>query len=284
MMARLKTLAKLLILLTLLVCAVWFGTFHMNTAIRFQKYTNTSVVRLQEMGREVGVAPPFPPNIPHGGMLRPVGEVLQQQWARDLYLFLKTMDSKLITFVSANFEYTRQLLNWLINACVVTKMPCRNVLVLAFDQRLHTYLQSKRISSIYINRDTFIMPPNVRVHTPSSYIYLIRFAVMRVINFWGFDVLSVDLDAIVLKNLSALFDKYGDEDIVGSVGHYPFDLNKKWGLTLCMGAVLIRATPHTGKLQRILQCLCSYVLSIHYYIVAMQWYINMHVGIVILLA
>ena len=258
MLARLKTLAKLLLLLTLLICVVWFAIFQVNTASLDQKQVNASAAHLQEMGRELGVVPPSPPNLPHGGMLKPVGEVLQQQWAKDLYLFLKTMDSKLITFVSANFEYTRQLLNWLINACVITKMPCRNLLILAFDQRLHTYLQSKHISSIYINRDAFIMP-SVRMHTPNSYIYLIRFAVMRVINFWGFDVLSVDLDAIILKNLSDLFDKYGDEDIVGSVGHYPFDLNKKWGATLCMGAVLIRATPRTGKLQSILQCLpCSY--------------------------
>ena len=248
MTALLKKLTKPVIFLTFVMCALWYSMLHVDTAALFQSRSSSSV---HEIGREREAYDilPFPPNLPHGKVLRPVSEVLEQPWARDLYVFLKSMDSKLVTLVSANFEYTQQLLNWFINACVRTKMPCKNVLVLAFDQRLHAYLQNKRISSIHVNRSMFIIP-TVTMEAPSSYIYLIRFAVMRVINYWGFHVLSVDLDAIILKNLSKLFDKYGDEDIVGSVGHYPFDMNKKWGVTLCMGAVLFRATPHTGKFVR----------------------------------
>lgn len=244
MIAHLKKLAKLLLLLTFLTCAAWLAVFHGNTAGFFQWSINASAFYGIERGQNrVYIAPPLPPNLPHEAMLQPIGVVLQQQWAQDLHLFLKTADSKLITIISANFEYTQHLLNWLINACVVTKTPCKDVLVLAFDRRLYSYLMRKKISTIYINRDEFIKP-GVHMHSQSSYIYLVRFAVMRVINFWGFDVLSIDLDAIILKNITTLLDKYGYEDIVGSVGHYPFDMNKKWGVTLCMGAVLFRATPH----------------------------------------
>ena len=255
MIARLK-LAKLVSSMVFIIGVLWFCIFHVDMATRFQSHS-ISVQSGPEIGREQERTYndlPRPPNLPHQKVLRPIREILQQLWARDLYLFLNSMDSKLVTLVSATSEYTQQLLNWFIIACVRTKIPCENILVLAFDQSLHTYLQSKHISSIYVNKSQIIIP-TMTMETNFSHIYLIRFAVMRIVNYWGFNAVSIDLDAIVLKNVGVLFDKYGDEDIVGSAGHYPFDMNKKWGVTLCMGVVLFRATPHTGKYLHIVFCM-----------------------------
>ncbi len=56
-----------------------------------------------------------------------------------------------------------------------------------------------------------------------------------------------DSDAFILKNPQELFDLYPGSHVIGSESYMPFDLHKKWGVTLCMGVVLIRASSETGR-------------------------------------
>lgn len=83
-----------------------------------------------------------------------------------------------------------------------------------------------------------------------SYVWIIRMVVYRLINYFGYDVVSYDTDAIPLRNLQPVFDKYRDHDIIGSAGHFPFHLGRAWGFTLCMGVVRFKSNANTGKREK----------------------------------
>ena len=69
----------------------------------------------------------------------------------------------------------------------------------------------------------------------------------------GYDVSVIDLDAIPLKdNISPLFEKYSDSDIVGSHSFAKI-------LGICFSFVLFRSTPRNGMSQQpsnIHNCVC----------------------------
>ena len=74
---------------------------------------------------------------------------------------------------------------------------------------------------------------------------MIRSIILRLINYWGYDVATYDSDAVVLKNPQTLFDNY-THDILSSASTYPEAAAKVWGFTLCAGAILYRASSATG--------------------------------------
>ena len=75
---------------------------------------------------------------------------------------------------------------------------------------------------------------------------MVRIVLLRVINYWGYDVASYDSDAVLLKNPQVLYDKRPDIDLFSAAGVFPFDVSDKWGFALCAGTLLFRATPVIG--------------------------------------
>ena len=80
-----------------------------------------------------------------------------------------------------------------------------------------------------------------------SQVHLVRLAVLRLINHYGYDVVNYDCDAIPLKNLGPVFNKYKDADIVGTFGKGPSILYEKWGVTLNVGVMLLQSNSRTGN-------------------------------------
>ena len=70
---------------------------------------------------------------------------------------------------------------------------------------------------------------------------------MRILNHWGYDVANYDSDALILKNPEPRYNELRDCHLIGSVGHFPQKMNKEWGTAICIGVVMIRASPVTGK-------------------------------------
>ena len=151
---------------------------------------------------------------------------------------------KQITVIVSNTNYTLSLLNWLVAALIKTSPPLENVIVVSLDGTLQALLERKEITSVYINPETVT---NGEMETKTSHIWITRCVVYRLLNHWGYDVMAYDTDAIVLKNLQPILDAHPKSDIVASAGSYPFQLGHKWGLTLCMGVILIKNTTNTGE-------------------------------------
>lgn len=178
-------------------------------------------------------------------------DVLQCEWVESLKTYLSSLKSKQISIVTASWEHKVVVLNWLISALVVAKPPLENVLVLSLSKALHHLLQSKNISSIFVDPKTIISNSATHlIRTTFSQVHIVRLTFFRLINHWGFDIVMYDSDAIILKNPQPLFDKYPGVELVGSAGKGPESISGVWGRTICTGVLLLRSSAAMGKRRR----------------------------------
>jgi len=191
-----------------------------------------------------------PPSFPwlQGEIQSNPERVMQFEWIKDLKSFLISVDVRFpITIVTSDSHYEDALLNWLIMSTVTLEDPIKNTLILSLDSSLHQILQNKSIKSLHILPSPLaVVEPNR--FRPLKQVEVVRLTAMRLLNYWGFDVANYDSDAMIVKNPQPIYDRYSDQDVIGSAGYFPPEIHRKWGVTLCMGAVMIRATKQTGTL------------------------------------
>lgn len=195
---------------------------------------------------------------PHHSVYKPVNEVINTaEWFKELKRFLTSIrPSKLVTIAIANYDFLPMLLNWLISAQVVADSPLDNILILSLDEHLYRLLSYKNISTILVTHESVLQDPEKL--DILKRIWMTRLAVVRIINHWGFDVQHFDTDAIILKNPQPLFAKFPNSDVVSQRGEFiPHNLVKgPWGFSLCMGAILFRASWRTGTYKPYHSCFC----------------------------
>lgn len=192
----------------------------------------------------------------HSAAVKPPSSVMKSSWVSTLRNLLnekfqlptqqpqQASRRRQVTVVVSNTNYTLSLLNWLVAALIKTSPPLENVIIVSLDEQFQALLERKEIVSVYVNPETVI---SGEMHTKASHIWITRCAVYRLLNHWGYDVMAYDTDATVIKNLQPILDAHPESDIVASAGSYPFQLGHKWGLTLCMGVILIKSTRNTGE-------------------------------------
>lgn len=174
--------------------------------------------------------------------------VVRTRWVRELQEFLQSEASKNVPVaaVAANYVYRDVLVNWLIASKLRVRIgdPIENILVISLDSSLHDFIQARGFKSIYVSINDTVKDESIREYQK---LLITRVTVLRAINYMGFDVVHYDIDAIVLRNPLGLFEQFWDSDVIGSTGTYPRDLGGVWGFTICMGVILFRSTPQTGK-------------------------------------
>ena len=182
---------------------------------------------------------------PHPQVFLPKQKILSANWVRHLKDYLRSIHpARSLTITVATKSFIPNLLNWLIAANRLVQPPLQHVLVLGFDRDVHTLLSSRRIPCIHVPYSSVLKKLKKGVST----IWMTRLAVIRLLNHWGYDVLQLDTDAVLLKNPRLLFDGYSDYDLVGARGVLPFELGRgSWGFTVCMGAALLRGTQRMGE-------------------------------------
>ena len=74
-------------------------------------------------------------------------------------------------------------------------------------------------------------------------IMIVRIVLVRLLNHWGYNVLVIDLDAIILKDPFPLLHKYPDEDIIASYSITSLRPNVRG---ICFGFILLKSTGKTG--------------------------------------
>ena len=184
-------------------------------------------------------------HMPCRKVYKPVSEIVMASWMKPLLRILSSLEGKQVTLVIANNAYRDVLLNWLISAKIVSKPPLENIIVVCLDNTLHRLLQSRDIASIVAPFSTVL---NAKHHFKRFFelIMMMRLGFMRLINRLGYDCAMYDIDAIILKNPQPLYEKWGGIDIIGSRGELPRELWRRWGVTICIGAVFIRSNSRTG--------------------------------------
>ncbi len=188
----------------------------------------------------------FPITLPHGDAVNPIEVLRDAPWVDALRVYLNRTVSNQVTVVTADWNFIPNLLNWLIFAVLRAQIPADSLIVVALDEKVHRLIQTKGLHSVHISRES-VIAEGVKMQSNWSHIWIIRCLVFRILNHWGFDVATYDVDAIPLRNLQPKFDEHPDSDLVGSFGVYPFPLHRKWGVTLCMGVALFRSGEFTGR-------------------------------------
>lgn len=197
-----------------------------------------------EVKLEFRIIQPF--NFPQPTFSLPAPVLLRSRWVTDLQDYLRTAQGKTISVVTATVEHTDVLLNWLIAAYVKIAEPLQNVMVISMDAKLHSILVSRGIDSLYVHKD-MVVSPTADVPRVFSQVHVVRLAVVRLMNHYGYDVINYDCDAIPLRNLQPIFDEYSGIDLIGTFGKGPSVLYDKWGVTLNTGVMVMRATSNMGE-------------------------------------
>lgn len=183
---------------------------------------------------------------PQPEAVQPLTELRTAKWIQSLRQHVDALESKEIILATSNSEYRDVLLNWLISATVRSAIPLSSILVVSLDADLHRLLRWKRIPSVLLPPDS-LLSPFAYFSEPFERVMMTRLAVMRLLNHWGFDVANYDTDAVILRDPKPLYETLTGSDIIGSVGKIPVDLVQEWGITICIGVVVIKSSERTGK-------------------------------------
>ena len=163
------------------------------------------------------------------------------EWICNLYRTVKQFKERQLTLLVCNKDYLHVLINWLSHAILYAHYPANGILVIAFDSFTHEVMQNKGFHSVYV------LPEDVTNIKQTNGIWVTRVTITRLLSYWNYSVLEFDSDAIMIKNIQPILNKFNNSDIIASAGKFPENLSKKWKApTLCMGVILIKSSPATG--------------------------------------
>lgn len=189
-------------------------------------------------------------SFPQPRVMKSLEEIKVGSWMQHLHLYLSSFDrpaaAKQLYLLTSNHKYLDVLLNWLISAVVRSKVPIHSILTVSMDVTTHQTLRTRGFHSILIT-PAHLFSHSANFSVPFEHVMMLRLSLLRIINHFGFDVVMVDTDAIMLKDPQELLDAHSDADIVGSVGTIPEDLFMMWNVTICIGFVLVRSSERTGE-------------------------------------
>ena len=100
-------------------------------------------------------------------------DVLQSRWVQELKQYLEDITTwRQVSVVTANQEHQEVVLNWLVSAVTVAKLPLRNILVLSLSVQLHDLLTAKKVNSVYISPADIISHAGLkRITTAFNQVY-----------------------------------------------------------------------------------------------------------------
>ena len=187
--------------------------------------------------------------MPFHEYIRSREELQRAEWMRKLYQFLQTLDKRIspqVNMVFGDSNHTHLVLNWLTAALTLLHPPLHNVMVLSLDHALCDFLTGRGLPV------TCIAVPVASIFTLGDVNgwregILVRFPILRLINYWGYDVAAYDSDAVLLRNPQELYDDKPHVHLFSSAGTFPPLMAQEWGFTLCGGTLVFRASPVTGE-------------------------------------
>ena len=221
----------------------WRGTIYSyarrNPSTRGSSKSDTQLHSLTRELSNFTFAPDF--SLPHPLAYLPLDCFKDSPWIEHLHGYLTSIrPARTVTVTVATESFLPNLLNWLISATLVADPPLKHIITVALDVSVHQLLTKRNIMSILVPDNSLLNDMFIgRVQR----IWLLRLAVVRILNHWGYHVQQLDADAIVLRNPQPLFDMYPQFDIVASKGMLPKSLLRSgWKFTMCMGVISFRSS------------------------------------------
>ena len=166
-------------------------------------------------------------------------------WVRYLRDEVKQLTGRQVTLLVSDRNYLDLLVNWLAHSILYASQSVDSILIIAFDTYTYRVLQNKGFHSVYIQ------PHSIVNSKPTSknlaHIWIMRLTIIRLLNYWKYNVLVIDSDAVMMRNIQPVLDRFNTSDIITSGGYFPSKFSDKWNApTMCMGVILIKSSPATG--------------------------------------
>ena len=218
--------------------------------------------------------PSIPDTMPFSAHIKWRQEPQKTQWVAKLYNYLHTLDKSIsphVNVVFGDYDHRRLVLNWITSALTILQPPLHNVMVLSLDHLLCSFFTNKSLplTCIAVRPESFLKlhPGSTREEEPGNKAksnamdkwrlgIKVRFPVLRLINYWGYDVAAYDSDAVLIHNPQTLYTERPSTDLFSGAGMFPFDVSERWGFTLCAGTLMLRASPAVGNVKNIVFLLC----------------------------
>lgn len=186
----------------------------------------------------------------HPKQLLPTTDMFEADWIVSLKNILSNCENlakdKFVISVICTESYYKVLVNWLAGLHKNTELDVADVLIIVTEEEIYHKLRTRKLSALYVRKESVLREPEKFSRIRQT--LMIRCAVARLLNHWGYDMAMIDLDAIVLRDPRAIFHRHPHAEIVASRGTFPRALSRMWGHTLCMGFILFRSSPAIGKL------------------------------------
>ena len=198
--------------------------------------------------------PSIPDTMPFSTVLMNRTSLLKTDWVMRLYNYLHTTDTSVsphVNMVFGDYDHRLLVLNWITAALFKIQPPLHNILVVSLEQTLCDYLLMSRdflvtCITVPVEEILFLLPEFPKFVEWKRGM-LVRMPVLRLITHWGYDVAAYDSDAVLLRNPQVLYDNKPNFHIISSAGTFPPHLSKKWGVALCAGGILLRASSALGE-------------------------------------
>ena len=167
-------------------------------------------------------------------------ELQKSECVSTLYNYLLSLDKSVsppVNMVFGDSNHTNVVLNWIIAALLRLEPPLHNVMVISLDRPLCNALTAKKLplACIVVSVECIFVSSSKQADWHGR--MMVRQPVLRLINYWGYDVASYDSDAVLLRNPQPLYEERPHVCL----------LARKWGFTLCAGTLILRASPSMGK-------------------------------------
>ena len=197
--------------------------------------------------------PSIPADMPYPEDIKSREELQKTESVSKLYDFILNLDKSVsphVNMVFGDSEHTNLVLNWIIAAMLRLEPPLQNVMVISLDRPLCDTLTAKKLplTCIVVSIEC-IFQSNVYDGGERGWLKgtMVRHPVLRLINYWGYDVASYDSDAVLLRNPQPLYEERPHMSVLASSSFYPKVLASEWGFVACTGALILRSSPSTGK-------------------------------------
>ena len=184
--------------------------------------------------------------------------LMGQTWVLEVATTVQSFPSKLATVIILTRDSLEMFLNWLIfaqNSANGHSILIDNLLVVSLDTQSSEFLKRYEIGYVQLEPDKihFLNESYGFSESPFSHkMQTCKFLVGWLLNYIGYSALLIDLDAIILQDISYIADTYTEYDLVTGRDFLPAKLAEKWGYTMSSGFILIKATPPIEMLWRTL--------------------------------
>ena len=243
-------IVAIIILVVISSSALWWTS---SASAHFFTNNDGVVVQKPSIPKNHEANPSIPADMPFPEDIKSREELQKSECVSKLYNFTLSLDKSVsphVNMVFGDSQHTNVILNWIIAAMLRLEPPLHNVMVISLDHLLCDTLTAKKLplTCIVVSVECiFVSSMHIGSQLGWEKRMMVRHPVLRLINYWGYDVATYDSDAVLLRNPQPLYDERPHVSILAAVTNWPPEQAREWGFVMSAGVLVLRSSPSIGK-------------------------------------